>query len=440
MASNHQNKQITLTEYQFLHAGEGTVINGVRISQKQFEAIESFVLSNVDDEVGYLLRLSQRRGAGKILQAQQYVGVIQLTDGTTIEILPKITQSYEAQHQDESRKVLINMLRTLPDSHFRQVDFAALEATKMPLFEVFITMFLQALAKLVQRGIKNDYITREENTPFLKGKLLFSQHIKHNLVHKERFYVAYDNYLPDRIENQIIKTTLVKLYGLSRSGTNQQRIREFQFVFDDIASVHDIKVAFSKVKPSRQMKDYEQVLDWCKILLLGNSFAPSKGSDVALSLLFDMNKLFEAYVGHYLKKHGLDVSLQDKGHHLACQDNKRVFALRPDIVVGEGVTLADTKWKVLSEDKSYQGISQSDVYQMYAYATKYQDCQKIALIYPKIGDSKAPLSYRFQSIQCAVNGHKDIPLSILFFDLLNPSKDPDQQIGINAFFQLLKVG
>ena len=212
----HNSKQITLTEYQFLHAGGGAAPNGVCITQKQFDAIESFVLRNVDDEVGYLLRLGQRKGVGKILQAQQYVGVIQLTDGTTIEILPKITQSDDDQHQNESRQVLINMLRTLPDSHFRHVDFASLKVTKMPLFEVFIGMFLQALAKLVQRGIKNDYITREENTAFLKGKLLFSQHIKHNLVHKERFYVAYDNYLPDRIENQIIKTTLLKLYGLSR--------------------------------------------------------------------------------------------------------------------------------------------------------------------------------------------------------------------------------
>ena len=430
-----KNKQITLTEYQFLHAGEGTVANGVRITQKQFDAIESFVLRNVDDEVGYLLRLGQRKGVGKILQAQQYVGVIQLTDGTTIEILPKTAQLDDTEHQGESRQVLINMLRTLPDSHFRQVDFASLKATRIPLFEVFIAMFLQSLAKLVQRGIKNDYITREENAAFLKGKLLFLQHIKHNLVHKERFYVAYDNYIPDRIENQIIKTTLLKLYGLSRSGTNQQRIREFQFVFDDIVSVHDIKVAFSKVKPSRQMKDYEQVLDWCKILLLGNSFAPSKGADIALSLLFDMNKLFEAYVGHYLKKQGLDVSLQDKGHHLACKDKKGVFALRPDIVVGEGVTIADTKWKVLSDDKSYQGISQSDVYQMYAYATKYKDCQRIALIYPRIGDSKVNSSYCFKSIQCDSDGHKNIPLNILFFDLSQPDKQTSEHRIDVAYFQ-----
>lgn len=218
----------------------------------------------------------------------------------------------------------------------------------MPLLEVFLAMFLQSLAKLVQRGIKSDYITREENTPFLKGKLLFSEHLKHNMVHKERFYVAYDNYLPDRVENKLIKTTLNFLYGLSKSSTNQQRVREFQFVFDEIGVVHDMKGAFDKVRLNRQMKDYEQVLSWCKVFLLGNSFAPSKGHDVALSLLFDMNVLFESYVGHYLRKHcSSPVSLQDKGHHLACQNATGRFALKPDIVIDGGKTIADTKWKLL---------------------------------------------------------------------------------------------
>jgi 5-methylcytosine-specific restriction enzyme subunit McrC len=184
------------------------------------------------------------------------------------------------------------------------------------------------------------------------------------------------------------------------------------------------------------MKDYEQVLSWCNVFLLGNSFAPSKGHDVALSLLFDMNVLFEAYVGHYLRKHcSSAVSLQDKGHHLACQDNKGVFALRPDIVIDGGKTIADTKWKVLSEDKGYQDISQSDVYQMYAYATKYKDCQRIALIYPKIGDSKVNSSYFFKSIQCDTDGHKNIPLNILFFDLSQPDKQTSEHRIDVAYFQ-----
>ncbi len=418
-----KSKHITLTEYQRLYIGEGADGRGQGISKKQFEALESFVLKNETANYGNYLKLGHAKGLGKVLQAQNYIGVIQLHDGLTIEILPKIANLDDGKHVDEVRIIVVKMLKTLRDSPFKEVNTADLQVQKMPLLEVFIGMFLQGVAKLVQRGIKNDYITREENSPFLKGKLLFSEHLKRNLVHKERFFVAFDNYLPDRVENRLIKTTLSFLYKLSKSSSNQQRIREFLFVFDEVEIVYDIKTAFSKVKLNRQMKDYEQLMIWCRLFLLGNSFAPSKGNDVAFSLLFDMNKLFESYVGHYLKKHCTgQVSLQDKGHYLACQGNSGRFALKPDIVINGGITIADTKWKLLTGDKTHDGISQGDVYQMYAYATKYQqencDCQRIYLIYPATDSTEnIDTSYCFKG----VGSSNEVPLNIVFFDL---SSDP----------------
>ena len=96
-----------------------------------------------------------------------------------------------------------------------------------------------------------------------------------------------------------------------------------------------------------------------------------------------MNELFESYVGHYLKKQGYDVSLQDKQHHLAFSEQKGIYALRPDIVIDKGRVIADTKWKILSQEKTRQGVSGNDLYQMYAYGTKYNNCERMYLIYPK---------------------------------------------------------
>lgn len=63
----------------------------------------------------------------------------------------------------------------------------------------------------------------------------------------------------------------------------------------------------------------------------------------------------------------------------------RKFALRPDLVVtrDDGSTvILDTKWKKLINDRSKNyGISQADMYQMYAYSKKYQTSE-IWLLYP----------------------------------------------------------
>jgi len=67
-----------------------------------------------------------------------------------------------------------------------------------------------------------------------------------------------------------------------------------------------------------------------------------------------------------------------KGKYLVEEPNK--FALKPDIVINEGEQLiADTKWKIIKAEKD---ISQQDMYQLYAYGTKYKECKKLYLIYP----------------------------------------------------------
>lgn len=377
------------------------------IEEKTFEAIEKFVLQNEASE--QYLKIATKKGFGKVLQAQNYVGVIQTKDGTTIEILPKISN---VESEEKSKEILIKMLKTLKKSPFKNFNMANLKNSKLPLLEIFISMFLEELAKLVQKGIKSDYVTKEENLKFLKGKLKIGEQIKHNTIHKERFFAEYQEFSSDRVENRLIKTTLGYLYKKSKSNRNQQRIREFLFVFDEIKPSHDIKTDFSKVRLNRQMKDYEQVLLWCKTFLLENSFSPYKGDDVAFALLFDMNLLFESYVGDYLKKKGLDVSLQDKGKHLVEEPKK--FALKPDIVIKHEneVIVADTKWKIIKEEKD---ISQSDMYQLFAYGKKYKN-QQLYLIYPVNSEKELELFYEYE------NG---LNLHVLFFDVKKDFKDYD---------------
>ncbi|RBQ32050.1 restriction endonuclease [Arcobacter sp. FW59] len=404
---------MTIKEFDFLQYKYKEHEKYPYIQPDTFEALEKFVLENED--TAQYLKITTKKGFGKVLQAQNYVGVIQTKDGTTIEILPKIREVTETK----SKEILIKMLKTLKNSPFKNFNMANLKSSKMTLLEVFISMFLEELAKLVQKGIKSDYISKEENLKFLKGKFKISEQIKHNTIHKERFFVQYEEFVSDRIENRLIKTTLQYLYKRSKTNKNQQRIREFLFVFDEIGISHNIKTDFSKIKLNRQMKDYEQVLLWCKTFLLENSFSPYKGNDIAFALLFDMNLLFESYVFDYLKRNGNfeNITAQDKSHHLAYLHGEiSKFQLKPDIVINNGEIIADTKWKLLSEDKTHQGISQADMYQLYAYGTKYKKCKYMYLIYP-YDEQSIQNSYQYFKNDEEKKLKEELHLNILFFDV-----------------------
>lgn len=396
-------KEFVLKEFEYLQYKDNTKDNFIK--KEIFDSLEKFVLEN--EKTSQYLKITTKNGFGKVLEAQNYVGLIQTKDGTTIEILPKIKNTTT----EKSKEILISMLKTLKNSPFKNSSVANLKSSKMPLLEIFISMFLEELAKLIRNGLKSDYISKEENLKFLKGKLKISEQIKYNTIHKERFFVQYEEFISNRVENRLIKTTLQYLYKKSKLNKNQQRIREFLFVFDEIETSHNIKTDFSNIKLNRQMKDYEQVLLWCKTFLFENSFSPYRGNDVAFALLFDMNLLFESYVYDYLKRNGNfdDITAQDKKHHLAYENDIGIFRLKPDIVINGGKIIADTKWKILSQEKSYNGVSQADMYQLYAYGTKYENCEKMYLIYPF---DELPIKNSYNYFK-----NKELKLDILFFDV-----------------------
>ena len=381
--------QITITEFERIYERI--------IGKKDFGDIENFILKNSDENAPFL-RIASEVG-GKFIQARNYVGVLQTKSGLTIEILPKIADKNDAER---SKAVFIKMLRTLKNFPFKSSNLASLKTQNLPLLEIFISMFLCELEALVKKGIKSDYVALEENLNFLKGKLNINEQIKRNSIHKERFYVGYSEFLSDIKINRIIKTTLKFLYKKSNSSKNQQKIRELLFIFDDVSECEDYKNFFAKLVINRQVKHYEQTLLWCKIFLLGNSFTPHKGDDLALALLFDMNALFESYVGNFIKKSFPCTILQHSEKHLV--EDPKGFKLRPDIFL-EGKFIADTKWKIVS---SRDDISQADLYQLYAYGKKYE-CGRLYLVYPKISgiDQKA-MKFKYES---------NIWLNVLYFDL-----------------------
>jgi len=335
------------------------------------------------------------------LKAQNYVGIIQTKSGFVLEILPKISEKNDIT---KSKQILIKMLKTLKNTPFKNYQKANLKIDKLPLLEIFIKMFLYEVGNLIKKGIKSDYISLENNKSFLKGKLKISKHITKNIAHKERFFIEYDEYIQNRIENQIIKTTL--LFLQKKSKKFQRQIREYLFVFDEIDKITDIKTAFNKINLSRDMKYYDNILLWSRVFLLNNSFSPYKGKNEVFALLFDMNRLFEDYVAFYFKKYYKNVKLQHNKYYLLSQNNTNFFKLKPDIYLIDKNIILDTKWKIINDIKD---ISQSDLYQMFAYAMRY-NCDEVYLIYPKINDIKTD-SFDFIEM--------DKKLHIRFFDLQN---------------------
>ena len=190
----------------------------VTLPPSTFEQLENFILSNRNKETDALeiMGLSAKKGLGKVITAKNYIGVLMLNDGTSIEILPKIF-SRTAYNEGQVKKLIIEMLKTLKDSPYKSLQTTNVDVEKMDIFEVFMRMFIDEVFFIVKRGLKCSYETITSNENFFKGKVIFPEHIKLNYAHKERAYVAFDEFNNNRPENKLIKSTLLYLYKQTKS-------------------------------------------------------------------------------------------------------------------------------------------------------------------------------------------------------------------------------
>ena len=375
--------------------------------KKQFENLEMFIheFSGSEENADALdfMRIDYRRNVGDRITVKNYVGLIQMKDGFQVQILPKISFGEEEDSGNaRTKRIFLRMLRSMKDFPSKTFNDASLKVDQMNLYEIFINMYLQEVRHLVKRGIKSAYVSQEDNLRYYKGKLLVGQHLRANLVHKERFYVGYEEFLSNSPENRLVKSTLEKLQKITSSAENSKEIRQLLTAFELVESSTNYQKDFSKVVIDRNTKDYEMLMQWSKVFLMNKSFTTFSGSTTSRALLFPMENVYESYVAQQMKKlfrpDGWDISTQDKGHYLFMNPRKK-FALRPDIVLtkDDHTVIMDTKWKnLINNEKKNYGISQSDMYQMYAYSKKYKTSE-IWLLYPINDEMRNSKPIKFDS-------------------------------------------
>ena len=284
-------------------------------------------------------------------------------------------------------------------------DNASLDMAKMPLLDVFIQLFLQEVSLLIKRGVARQYETHESNEPFIKGRILVSQQIRHNLVNKHHHFIAFDELTTNRPENRLIKSAL--LWSLKRVTAKTQHLcRELLFHFEEVTSSKAIWQDLNAWQRGRHLSHYEAIRPWIEMIFKDQSPTSVNGSKSMLSILFPMERVFEDYVPLCLKKQfkekGYVINTQNRSKNLVkygANNEKELFQLKPDLHIQaeNKLIIGDTKWKVIDENlpnKKY-GISESDMYQMLAYNQTYQKEESepsvIWLIYPMTAKFLKPL-------------------------------------------------
>jgi 5-methylcytosine-specific restriction enzyme subunit McrC len=370
---------LALREFERITCGETFDPEGRVVRTDQHLALERF---SEDYQKQHKVAVFQH-GPRRTLVAQNFVGVVNL-GRDQVEILPKIEGDVS-----QVRHNLVKMISVAMDLELYDSDASKVDRHSDSILEILIRLFCQKLWQCVRRGMVRQYEIRNENLAMLRGRLSVPEQIRVNLARPDRLACVFDEFSENNLLNQALKAALQVLSRVAKTQTSQRNLAELLFCFQEVDDVVPSAINWSRTGTNRLSARFTPVLALARLFIEGKSPDVVSGSGDGFALLFDMNKLFESYVGAVAKRvfanEGLEVSLQGPKRHLArAASGSQVFELKPDIVArgDHGIAfIIDTKWKRLKEQAYREGVTSTDVYQMYAYSTQYAS-PDVFLLYP----------------------------------------------------------
>jgi 5-methylcytosine-specific restriction enzyme subunit McrC len=355
--------------------------NDVLLPDAHFEAVKQLAatLPNAaQPDADGLLTYSLHRGR-EAIRFRNYVGLLELRGGVSLSIEPRVGH-------------LPTLLRHLPNPPFRLIDTGHAGISPLPLWEVFIDVFLRETAAALARGLARTYVMHEAELPILRGKLRVTDQLREQRTHT--LAVAYDEHTPDIPPNRLLKRALLHVQVRTQTTRNQTRCRQLLGTLADVTPSGNVLADIQAIKTTnRLLRTYDRALQWASWLLCGQGAGLCTGPHISTCLLFPMERVFEQYVAAGFRRIGAEV--QTSGAHLVDDHlGQPHFKLRPDLILrrGEQTIVLDTKWKFINADDptGHYGIEQADLYQLYAYGKKY-NATDLVLIYPAHDGFRKPL-------------------------------------------------
>lgn len=345
----------------------------------------------------------------KEIRSNKYVGVIHY-NGHKINLLPKVFYDSGTSYSSEQVCQIQNHILWWL-SYCRKIKFpnyqTALSTLNSDFFEVLIYLFGKYTRELLNNSIYQQYEEVSKEISFIKGRLNTPEYIRQNLSSGRwhKLNCTYDAFVMDNEFNRIVKYVTNLLFAVTKNAESKKLLRETLFILDEVADERATAEQCAAIKFNPMFSDFETVRDYC-MLFLSNSVSFDYKNELKLfAFLLPMEYVFEDFLFGFIEKELPEVQAKAQRSDTFL-DVDETFNLRPDLFlkVGEKSIIADTKYKIIYSDEKdpKKGISQSDLYQMLAYAVRFE-VQDIILFYPNtvLGCQENYTSFRIEDALAA---------------------------------------
>lgn len=369
-----RSTRFTAFEHDRLVVGEGGFL------LQHFEALANYVERTETPALTIAGRQTIKIGS--------HVGYLRVGP-VSLEIYPKLGKG---RPDSAWTRLLFEMLRAVAGIRLAPQEHAPLERRAGDLYELLVARFIEVTEALLREGLARSYRQIEENGTCFRGRLLVGEHVRANLVRRERVFVAYEVHDADNLVNRILRRAVDRV---QRTSAALALVHRAQAAIEEFPEVSDRPIRpadWGAIRLDRRTLRYREALDLARMILRDERPDLKWGQHEVISLLFEMNSLFEAY---------LEAAARGvPGVRVKAQARRRFWEpvghaariLKPDLLVSvDGharPVVVDAKWKVPKDGKP----ADDDLRQIFAYLHGF-DAERGLLVYPSQGQAATSGAY-----------------------------------------------
>ncbi|MEM3486186.1 MAG: hypothetical protein QXQ64_06665 [Candidatus Bathyarchaeia archaeon] len=334
------------------------------------------------DGLAYESVLNQSKDGYK---ATQYVGAIPL-HSCVLEILPKI---YRGEKDEENKKrnrlALLQMLSFVGVLEIKESELLKKDLKRMNFFELMKYIFAKKLLEQTRDGIYRDYVPFEGNEKYLRGRLDLVKNLRLNYSNRSKFFIRHDDYTEDNVMNRTMASAVREMIP-GASEVNRRLLAQLSAVFCDVGYENGSCLLMQRASKNRLNERYWPSYEMAKVFLSRSVPILYSGKDLlTYGFLFDMNYLFEYFVGKFLKRYSTEIFEENAKVELQRMRKFGDLSIIPDVLIKlkDLTIILDTKYKEMPTE-----ISNTDIFQVYTYCMAQKEANKSKevkgiLLYPK---------------------------------------------------------
>ncbi|RYZ78120.1 MAG: hypothetical protein EOP04_30285, partial [Proteobacteria bacterium] len=294
------------------------------------------------------------------------------------------------------------LLKTESDAAFTEL-YPCVSSSNLDFMDVMVFHFASQLRQALKRKVVLRYVEREENLSIVTGKINFTKDLRHNLVDRSKIYCEFDELSAANIIMQTLKHVAIEMLPFASRQETSSMLNACISNMPTIDAKRFSNQSIRNVSLGNQNAIYRDCWKLALLFLLGDSPDLVRGGRNSVSLVFDMNVLFENFIAYILDSNRDRLGIKSVrtqhptsiyDHAISISDPEVKFRTKQSgrldlfIVMKNGRRLIlDTKYKrVKTSQNQIEKLSVNDLYQMFSYSHFHEEDGEVlstVLVYPE---------------------------------------------------------